>query len=376
MSDARPRLLIVGRTRYRLPLGESLQRKFRALESELDVRVLGSAQANSHLTTPTFRLVSRKRPAILDGALFYLTLPALVVRELRTFRPHAVLTQSVYEGAAVLLAKWIVRSDARVIVDVHGDWDTATELYGSRTRRFLAPFTKRVSRFSVRRADAVRTVSAFTAERVRREGIEPASVFPAYVDLATFLERPPAELPREPRALFVGVLERYKNVDGLAAAWRLVARRVPNAHLLVVGTGRERATLERLVADLPEQTAWEPRLAPEEIARALDESTLLVLPSRSEGLPRIVIEAFCRGRPVVGARTGGIPDIVEDGVNGVLVRPDDPGMLADALVRVLSDHELQDKLAEGASASAAQWLQTPEQYATHVRELVARVAGV
>ena len=101
-----------------------------------------------------------------------------------------------------------------------------------------------------------------------------------------------------------------------------------------------------------------------------------MLPSRSEGLPRIVIEALCRGRPVVGARTGGIPDIVEDGVNGVLVPPEDPEALADALVRVLSDDELQERLAEGALASASEWLQTPEQYAAHVRELVARVAGV
>ncbi len=127
---------------------------------------------------------------------------------------------------------------------------------------------------------------------------------------------------------------------------------------------------------MPDQTAWESRLTPAEVARALDESTLLLLPSRSEGLPRIVIEAFCRGRPVVGTRSGGIPDIVKDGVNGVLVEPEDPAALADAIVSVLSEHELQEELAEGALASAAEWLQTPEQYAAQVRELVGRVAGV
>jgi glycosyltransferase involved in cell wall biosynthesis len=372
----KPRVLYVGRTRYRLPLSESLRRKFSALERELDVRVLGSAQPDSQLTTHMFRLVPRRRPAVLDGALFYLTLPSLVAGELRRFRPHAVITQSVYEGAAVLLAKRLTRSDVRVIVDVHGDWDTATELYGSRKRRLLAPVTKRLSRLSVRRADAVRTISEFTTRRVRQEGIEPAAVFPAYVDFTTFLERPPAHLPPQPRALFVGVLERYKNVDGLAAAWRRAVERMPDAQLLVVGSGSEQATIERLIAELPRQTAWAPRFSSEEVARALDESTLLVLPSRSEGLPRIVIEAFCRGRPVVGTRSGGIPDIVEDGVNGLLIPPEDPDALADALVRVFSDHELQERLAEGALASAAEWLQTPEQYAAHVRELVGRVSGV
>jgi glycosyltransferase involved in cell wall biosynthesis len=276
----------------------------------------------------------------------------------------------------VLVAKAIARSDARVVVDVHGDWDTATALYGSRKRRLLAPITTRVSRFSVRRADAVRTISQFTTDRVRREGIEPASVFPAYVDVATFLERPPNPLPDQPRALFVGVLERYKNVDGLAVAWRAAAPRLPQAQLLIVGSGREQATVEQLVADVPEQTAWSPRLPQAEIARALDESSVLVLPSRSEGLPRIVIEAFCRARPVIGARTGGIPDIVEDGVNGVLVPAEDDAALAEALVGVLGNRRLQEELAEGALRSAVDWLQTPEQYAAHVRELVERVAGV
>jgi glycosyltransferase involved in cell wall biosynthesis len=272
------------------------------------------------------------------------------------------------------VAKAIVRSDARVIVDVHGDWDTATELYGSRLRRVLSPLTARVSRAALRRADAVRPISDFTSDLVRREGLEPAHVFPAYVDFGTFRERPPGPLPDEPRALFVGVLERYKNVDGLAAAWRLVGRRCPEARLVVVGEGRERTVVEELVRETGSVT-WHERLRHDEVARALDAATTLVLPSRSEGLPRIVIEAFCRGRAVVGARAGGIPDIVVDGVNGVLVPPEDPHALADALVRVLSDRDLQLRLAAGARASAAEWLQTPEEYAARVRELVTRASA-
>src|SRR5207302_1554820 len=142
----------------------------------------------------------------------------------------------------------------------------------------------------------------------------------------------------------VGVLERYKNVDGLAAAWRRAAPWVPQAQLVIVGNGRERATIAQLVAELPSQTAWHERLAQDEVARELDRSTLLVLPSRSEGLPRIVMESFARGRPVIGARAGGIPDIVEDGVNGLLVPPDEPNALADALVEALSDRALQERL--------------------------------
>ena len=134
----------------------------------------------------------------------------------------------------------------------------------------------------------------------------------------------------------------------------------------MIGDGPDRATVERL------GVRWDPRVDQEEVARALDDASVLVLPSRSEGLPRIVIEAFCRGRPVVGTCAGGTPDIVEDGVSGLLVPAEDPRALADALGRALDDRALLERLAEGARASAAPWLQTPEEFAQRMLELVER----
>jgi glycosyltransferase involved in cell wall biosynthesis len=205
---------------------------------------------------------------------------------------------------------------------------------------------------------------------VRALGVEPTSVFPSYVDAVTFLERPPAPLPVLPQALFVGVLERYKNVDGLLAAWPHVVPRVPQARLRLVGTGALGAVVERAAADATLRVSWTPRLSQAEVAAALDASTCLVLPSRSEGMGRVVVEAFCRGRPVVGTRVGGTPDIVRDGENGLLVPAEDASALADALVRALSDRELLERLAGGARESARAWIQTPGEYAARMRELV------
>jgi starch synthase len=116
---------------------------------------------------------------------------------------------------------------------------------------------------------------------------------------------------------------------------------------------------------------WDRELAPPEVATALDEAWVLVLPSRSEGMGRVLVEAFCRGRGVVGTRAGSIPNLVEDGVSGILVEPDDPSALAAALVRVLSDRALAVRLGAAAREAAAPWLQTPEEYAQRMRELVA-----
>jgi glycosyltransferase involved in cell wall biosynthesis len=257
-----------------------------------------------------------------------------------------------------------------VILDLHGNWRAATRLYGSPLRRLLDPAGDAVSRVAVRRADAIRTISDFTTTLVRDVGRDSTAVFPAYVDLASFLDPPPLALPEKPAALFVGVLERYKNVDGLVAAWGLAAGRVPEATLRIVGRGREAAQVEALVSELPSMTTYTPILTAAEVARALDESWVLVLPSRSEGLPRVVIEAFCRGRAVVGSRAGGIPDLVEHERNGLLVDLDDPDALANALVHVLSDRALAQRLAAQAREDAARWISTPEEFASHLADLV------
>jgi len=355
-----PRVLFVGRSRYRLPLEPSTARKWDALAQELDLRVLATG-VDGPQRDLVFHLVA-ERPL---GA-WYPLLPFLVRREIRDFAPDVVVAQSPYEAVAVRP----VLGRAKLLLEVHGDWDTATRLYGSPARRALEPASRRLARHAVRSADAVRTVSPFTTGLVRFAGVEPAATFTTYFDVSAFTASRPAPLPETPTALFVGVLERYKNVSGLADAWRRAAPRVPDARLRLVGRGRETALAEQLVSEFPGRVEWTPRLEPAEVARALDDSSLLLLPSFSEGLPRVAMEALARGRAVVGARAGGIPDIVDDGVNGLLVDPHDPGSIADAVVLALADRELLERLAAGAAASAGRWLQTPEEFARRMRELV------
>ena len=360
--------LFVGRTRYSTPLSSTHERKFAAVGEVLDYRVLGSAASGAR-SGGRFRLVAPVRPAILDGPLFYALLPLRVARELRDFRPDVVFAQSPYEGAAALAARTLARVPVKVVVEIHGDWRTSTRLYGGGARGRLGPLADAVAAWAVRHADAVRTVSEFTASLVRGLGVEPAAIFHTYTDIGAFLEREPVAQPEQPRAAYVGVLERYKNVDGLAAAWRLAAPRLPGVTLELVGRGSRTQVVEELRRELPEQTVWHERLEPSEVAALLDRSTCLVLPSFSEGLPRVAIESLARGRPVVGSRGGGSPDASEDGRNGLLVPVDDAPALADALVRMLGDRELARRLAAGARPSVEELLTSPEEYARRVRAL-------
>ena len=328
-------MLFVGRTRYRLPLPPSLAEKFEALGGELDVRVLASALPGSAPGDRTFTLVQPFPLRRLDGLAFWLALPMRIARLLRDFRPDAVVCQTAYDAAAALLARRIARVPARVVVEVHGDWRTATRLYGSPARR-----RPRQARRRRRRRGA--PPRGCGAHRLAVHGRSRARARPRAERRLSRVHGPRARSPGrpcrfrlEPTALFVGVLEAYKNVDGLARAWRLAAPRVPDASLRLVGEGTRSDVAEALVRE--HGARWDRELPSAGVAAALDDAWVLVLPSRSEGMGRVLVEAFCRGRGVVGTRAGSIPDLVADGVSGLLVEPDDPAALADALVRVLSD---------------------------------------
>jgi glycosyltransferase involved in cell wall biosynthesis len=353
------RVLFVGRTRYRLPLPDGLARKWDALSERMDVRVIASGSGND----PRFRLVPQ-RP--LDGPLFYSMLPLVVARQLRSFKPDVVVAESPYEAAAAEVARTIARSRARVVVEVHGDWRVWSSHYGSRARAVLRPVSDAVADWAVDHADGHRAVSGFTASLVEGRGREPLGVFTTYSDLGAFIG-PRVPVPEQRRVLFVGVLERYKNVEGLAAAWRLVASRVEGAQLHLVGIGTLADVAEGLAR---EGVQWDRRLEPGAVAAAFDESRALLLPSASEGLPRIGVESFLRGRGVVGTRAGGIPDLVEDEASGLLVDLGDTEALAAAIERVLTEDGLAARLGEGAGAAAEQWVSTPDEYADRVLAVV------
>jgi len=368
----KPRVLMVGRTRYRLPLDPALAKKFDALGSRLRLRVLGSSPRDAEHGNDTFALQRGTPIAALDGPAFYGALPLRIARELRREPADAILAQSPYEALAAFAGRALARSDSPVVVEIHGDWRTWARLYGSPARAVVAPLADRAALVAVRHADAVRTLSSFTTRMVRSAGVEPAATFTTYTDLTAYSEPPVAPLPGRPVALYVGVLERYKNIHTVAEAWRLAAPRVPDARLRLVGEGRHEDVAEKLVREHPDRVTWERRLETPDVVKAFDDAWLLLLASRSEGTPRVVLEALCRGRAVVGARAGGIPDVVWPEETGLLVDPERPDEIADALVRILSDRALAQRLGDGAHTHAAEWTYTADEYAERVAELVAR----
>jgi glycosyltransferase involved in cell wall biosynthesis len=316
------------------------------------------------------------RPRSAANLLFYLGGPALAVA-LTAGGRGAVVCQSPYEALpAVLLAGLLPRSiRPPVVVEVHGDWRASSRLYGGPVRRAAAPLADLAAAWALRRADRVRVVSTWLLEPVRRAGFTGRpDVYPTFTDFAAFLDRSPVAPPARPAAAYVGVLEGPKGVDVLLEAWRDVAAAVPGAHLDIAGEGALGETLRRRARSLDGTVAFLGALPTNGVADLMDRSSLVVVPSRSEGLPRVVVEALARARPVVASSVGGIPDLIEDGRTGILVRADDPRALAAALARLLGDPEAAAAMGEEARrwAEAARPL---ERYEDGVRRLADWIAS-
>lgn len=146
----------------------------------------------------------------------------------------------------------------------------------------------------------------------------------------------------------IGRLQRVKGHHYLAEAAAIVARREPTCRFVVHGDGEERAVLERQIEQLGLSERFQLPGSTYDVPAALAKLDLFVLPSLWEGLPLTLLEAMAAGCPVIAARVDGVPEIIRDGENGMLVPPRDPAALADAILRMIGDRSAGERFADVA----------------------------
>ncbi|HYY10997.1 MAG TPA: glycosyltransferase family 4 protein [Kineosporiaceae bacterium] len=233
---------------------------------------------------------------------------------------------------------------------VHGARSAVVKAVGGWWERRVEPAADAVLALTPRLA-GVLTEQGVDAGRVH---VVPSGVRPQLFDGARPL--PPefaarlAAVPR-PRIGYVGRLHPQKSVDVVVRALPLLDA---DAHLVVAGEGPDRPKLERLVDELGlrSRVTFLGLVPHDDVPALLREVDVAVLPSRYEELGTAIVEAMACGVPVVASRTGGIPDVVRDGVNGLLAEPGDVPATAAALRRVLADPHLRRRLGECGRRSA------------------------
>jgi glycosyltransferase involved in cell wall biosynthesis len=253
--------------------------------------------------------------------------PLLVVSMIRAVRRAAGRTDLVHAhwlaaGAVCVLAR------RRFVLTLHGS-GTA----GRFADLELARRHPRLVGWIVRRAEVVICVSDALAEAARRCGARDVRTIPNGVDVPSAVgqEAQPAEV------LFAGRLSPEKGIQELVAATQ-------GMNLVVAGDGPLRDLVPGALGFVPH----------EELERLYGRAAIVVLPSYREGLPLCVLEAMAHGRPVVASAVGGIPELVEDGVTGLLVEPGDVAGLRAALERLLADSALRKRMGREARARVAE----------------------
>ena len=268
-------------------------------------------------------------------------------------RPQAVLLGSIDDGhLGLTLRRWFRMP---LVVFAAGN-----EILDVIEKRWPKPL------LALQTADRVAAVSNYTASFVQRAGVDPEkieTIYPGYdssrfrpLEPSLSLRRQLLKKRHQDRVILtVGNLVDRKGHDTTIRALAKLLPSIPDVTYLIVGDGPYRASLEALTSELnvQEHVIFAGRQADTDLAELYAICDLFVMPSREqlaakdvEGFGIVYLEAAACAKPVIGGRSGGVPEAVVDGVTGLLVDPLDVEELCDAMRRLLTDHSLASRLGQ------------------------------
>jgi L-malate glycosyltransferase len=279
--------------------------------------------------------------------------------------PHAT--------SAWIAREMLARDRFRIVTTLHG---TDITLVGQ------DPSFRSLTQFSIRKSDGLTAVSEFLRQETHRHfdiPLEDIRVIPNFVDLDRYsrdaypCHRSKLARPGEHIITHISNFRAVKRVDDVVRVFARIARAVP-ARLLLVGDGPERVRAQELaeaegVADtvlfLGKQNS---------VAELLACSDLFLLPSENEAFGLVALEAMSCGVPVIATGTGGIPEVVDDGVSGYLAAIGDVDAMADAALRLLTDRDAWQSFSAAARRGAKRYSadHVVSQYEAYYAEVLSR----
>lgn len=233
----------------------------------------------------------------------------------------------------------------------HGFWQRECDLWCPGEKVPIPRWMFARMNRELERADMIVVQSKFCKESMILNGIpaEKIMINPMGVDTAIF--QPRRQVPATPRFVSVGTICLRKGHQYLFRAFEIVKKKLPAAELICVGNVKTDFRKE--------WPRWQktfthiPHLSHLELAKLLRTCTSFVFPSQEEGIARAQIEALAAGLPVIGTHEGGATTLVENGIEGFIVRGRDPQHIAEAMLHVAHDGELCQRMGEAAHQKGA-----------------------
>lgn len=368
------KVCFIGGTRYNQPVRPTVEKKFQLLEMLGQVYVVAfsvDSRPRRFSQHACFYLLPCLPMPLLRYVLMFTVGPILALWCILRHDVRILVAQSPYEGFAAAWAKKIAGWFGRkvvLVVENHGDFEESIFLQRQVLLPSLYRFLMRyAARLALKHADVLRAISTVTRVQLERWAPgKPLVEFATWTDIEVFLAAI-ADGQKDANAIvYVGMLIPRKGVHFLLDAFAQVRVEFPNAQLWIIGkpengeyTRSLKMQVERLA--LNERVVFRGHLPQAELARYMARAQALVLPSVSEGLGRVVVEAMACGTLVIGSRVGGIPEMIEDGVTGFLVPPGDVGALSDRIRWVLT-HPDEARQIEQRAREFAQRFFSPQAY--------------
>lgn len=258
-----------------------------------------------------------------------------IYQKLRTIKPDVFHAQSVLSGIPAWAAKKFLKIPYVV-------WGQGSDIY------LPDRFTRLTSKFILQNADAVLALTQNMKQKMKQIYDRDISIVPNGIDLEKFKIPSESKKGRDAKTIvFVGRLHPVKGVRYLLQAMKIVHAEMPDAKLILVGDGEERENLESLTNSLGirECVEFAGKVPHERIQDYMNQAEVFVLPSLSEGFPVTILEAMACGLPIVATNVRGIPNIVEEGVNGYLVNVKSPDEMAERILFLLQNDEMRERMS-------------------------------
>jgi glycosyltransferase involved in cell wall biosynthesis len=375
------KVCFIGGARYSQPLDATSEKKWRLLSELGEMFVIGFSQdlrPRRFTQHAHFYLLPKFPMPVLRYLAMFTVGPALTLWLILRQGVRILVAQSPYEGFAAAVAKVLARLvgfQVVLIVENHGDFEVSLFLQRRvRCQNLYRWLMRRMARFALQHADLLRAVSNSTRKQLETWSPgKPIVQFPAWTDIEVFLKAGEDDGTREPVILYAGVLTPLKGVHHLLHAFAKVAQEFPEVRLEIVGRDENPDYAKELHQEvfrlrLNGRVSFVGEVPQAELANQMHRSRVFVLPSLSEGLGRVVVEAMATGTPVIGSHVDGIPEIVQEGLTGFLVPPGDEEALAERLRWVLK-HPQEAKAMGHRAREFARSFFSPEAYFAGYRRL-------
>lgn len=350
--------------------------KVKTLASDLGVD-------KEHFNDYTFKNITTAGPLKLFLFLFNPSSYFVLKRALKEYEPDLVHLHTMHEvtpsalfllkkyptimtlhGSETFLSKLLLRQLRSENFKQQASNKNDLNMVRKLTYLYFNSFQKFVYNIALKNVDIFIAPSKYF-QNMAKSDVSPILYLPNFIELRKF-----QELKNNYNLLFVGRLEKIKGVEFLILAMAEIIKVFPQTKLTIIGDGSNKKDLCNLTKKmhLEKHIQFIGWVENNDLDIYYEKASIVVVPSTSaEAFGLVILEAMSAGRPVIGTNLGGIPEIIDDGVNGHLIEPNNPEQIADKVIRLFQEEFLLKELGRNARKKAEEF--SKEKYVDNLEKI-------